>query len=310
MGLSVPHASLCQILKGFPKDSQDKPLLTRFAPAPTGLLHPGHILSALYVWGVADVLGARVLLRIEDHDSGRSRPEYERAILEDLAWLGFIPDQLLTRQSDHPERYTSALEGLQAKGHHIYHCACSRRSIRAAMPPGTNPGAGLRYGGTCRHKGLTGDGTGLRIVLQEQQMAFADLLLGEQQQIPARQCGDLLIRERSGDWTYQFAVTIDDAVDGINLVVRGQDLTASTGRQLQLAAMAGYSRPIHWLHHPLMMDGQGHKLSKSTRAESIAGRREQGEDPAALLGSIAREAGLWSGTGPLPAARAGDLFRS
>lgn len=130
-------------------------MVTRFAPSPTGYLHLGHVVNAIYVWGVARAAGGRVLLRIEDHDRIRSRPEYERAILEDLEWLGFVPDQglhPLMRESDRPQVYEAALERLRAT-RHVYACDCSRTHI-----------AGEKYDGHCHDRRLKeGRGRGLRV---------------------------------------------------------------------------------------------------------------------------------------------------
>jgi hypothetical protein len=176
-----------------------RPPVTRFAPSPTGYLHLGHIVNAIYTWGVARALGGRVLLRLEDHDRIRSRPEYEAAILEDLDWLGFVPDEgrhPLMRQSDTPAIYRDALDTLKRTAH-VYACDCSRTDI-----------GGERYAGRCRTRGLSeGPGRGVRVHMKEKTVHAHDLLTGPLEQTPAEQCGDLLIRDRDGNWTYQFAVT-------------------------------------------------------------------------------------------------------
>src|SRR5688572_16968673 len=223
----------------------DRPPLTRFAPSPTGYLHLGHVVNAIYVWGIARALGGRVLLRLEDHDRIRSRAEYEAAILEDLDWLGFAPDvgrHPLMRQSDTPEIYRDALDALKRTAH-VYACDCSRSDI-----------GGERYAGRCRTRQLADEpGRGVRVHFDEKTVHAHDLLAGTLEQTPAEQCGDLLIRDRDGNWTYQFAVTVDDFGHGVTLVVRGADLLASTGRQLMLAGMLGRTSPPVFLHHPLIM---------------------------------------------------------
>jgi glutamyl-Q tRNA(Asp) synthetase len=204
--------------------------LTRFAPAPTGWLHFGHVVNALYVWNTARALGCRVMLRIEDHDRERCRPEYERGILDDLDWLGFVPDVHPTatfrsgrsdgRQSDRDAVYREAVAQLRAQ-QLLYACDCSRRALVAA------PAGELRYPGTCRERGLPlTDGLGWRVRLPDTVETFDDALLGTQVQTPAGQCGDLLIRDRRGNWTYQFAVTVDDWRQDVDLVIRGVDLLA------------------------------------------------------------------------------------
>jgi glutamyl/glutaminyl-tRNA synthetase len=254
-------------------------VLSRFAPAPTGLLHLGHVVNAIYVWGIARAGSGRVLLRIEDHDRQRSRPEYERAILEDLDWLGFVPDGVMTRQSERTAIYETHLDRLRAAGL-VYACECSRKEIAAAGEPGDE----LRYPGTCAAKGLPeGPGLGLRVRLAPTIERFEDLAHGPQEQQPSEQCGDLLVKDRDGNWTYQFVATVDDFEQGVTLVIRGDDLLASTGRQIQLARMLGRLEPPHFLHHPLIMKTPMQKLSKSDGDSGVRDLRARGWTAAAVL---------------------------
>lgn len=256
---------------------------TRFAPAPTGHLHIGHVVNALYVWETARRDGGRVLLRIEDHDRHRSRSEYEASILEDLAWLGFTPDGPLVRQSERGSIYDAALDRLRAQGL-VYACECTRREISAA----TGAGPELRYPGTCATKALReSPQRALRIRLAPSLERFDDLLQGPQEQRPSDQCGDLLARDRNGFWTYQFAVTVDDMAQGVNLVIRGLDLLASTGRQIQLARLLGRTEPPRFMHHPLIMKSPAQKVSKSDGDTGIREMRATGMTPADVV-SLAR----------------------
>jgi len=253
---------------------------TRFAPAPTGHLHVGHVLNAIYVWGVAQAIGARVLLRIEDHDRQRSRPEYERAIVEDLAWLGFA-SSAMSRQSDRDAIYEDALARLRQAGL-LYACDCSRKQIGAA-----------RYPGTCRHRGLEeAPGRGIRVRMDEGEETFDDLLIGRQTQSPAEQAGDVLLRDRHGMWTYQFAATVDDAVQGVTHVIRGDDLLDSTGRQIRLARLIGRAEPPVFLHHPLIMKSAAQKISKSDADTGIRELRADGWSAGRVIGFTAALAGL------------------
>ena len=248
--------------------------LTRFAPSPTGYLHLGHVVNAICVWGIARALGGRVLLRIEDHDRVRSRPAYASALLEDLAWLGFAPDEGPVRQSDEPHACAEAMARL-ARDHRVYACDCSRKAIAAdaPVPPGEEP----RYPGRCRARDVApGPGRGLRVEIAPGVERFDDAGLGPQAQDPAAQCGDLLLRDRDGHWTYQFAVTVDDARQGIDLVIRGIDLLSSTGRQIRLARMLGRERPPVFLHHPLVHNAAGGKLSKSAGDTGVRELRDAG----------------------------------
>ena len=255
-------------------------VLTRFAPAPTGFLHLGHVVNALYVWGLAGADGGHVRLRIEDHDRQRSRPAFEAAILEDLAWLGFEADGPLTRQSDRDPLYRAAVEVLVRQGL-LYGCSCTRADLQQ-LPAGAD--GERRYPNTCRHRGLgLVDGLGWRVRLESTVERFEDRLLGSQAQDPAAQCGDLLIRDRLGNWTYQLAVVVDDLDQGITDVIRGEDLLASTGRQMQLARLLGRERPPRFAHHPLVMKSPTEKLSKSDGASGIRELRTAGWTAADVL---------------------------
>src|SRR5262249_11613746 len=256
-------------------------MISRFAPAPTGFLHLGHVVNAVHVWRETRARGGRVLLRIEDHDRQRSRREYEAEVLDDLAWLGFAADEPLVRQSERGEIYERALARLRSQGF-VYACNCSRATIAAATEM-TGAGAPFqgalgrpemaavhsdeaerRYPGTCRDRGLAeGPGVGVRVRLEPTVERFVDLRHGPQEQRPSEQCGDLLVKDREGHWTYQFAATVADYVQGVTLVVRGDDLLASTGRQIQLARLLGRAEPPQFLHHALIMKSPQQKLSKS-----------------------------------------------
>jgi glutamyl-Q tRNA(Asp) synthetase len=259
-------------------------MTTRFAPSPTGYLHLGHVVNAIYVWGVARARGGRVILRIEDHDRSRSRPEFEASIVEDLDWLGFVADEgrhPIRRQSDTPAAYEEALRALR-RTHHVYACGCSRKEIGSE-----------RYPGTCRARRLEeAPGRGLRVQIGDAPEAFDDLRLGPIRQVPADDCGDILLRDRDGHWTYQFAVTVDDLNQGIDLVLRGEDLLSSTGRQIALARMLGRKTPPQFLHHPLIVKPGGDKLSKASGDTGVRDLRAAGVSAADVIGRAAAAVGL------------------
>jgi glutamyl/glutaminyl-tRNA synthetase len=292
------------------------PPLTRFAPAPTGVLHLGHVVNAVYVWGLAGARGGRVLLRVEDHDRQRCRPEYERALLDDLDWLGFVPDGFPTsafragrcdgRQSDRGAVYRNAAGGLAARGL-IYGCTCSRQDLVRTDAGDERDEA--RYPGTCRDRGLPpGPGVAWRLRMDPGVETFDDLLLGPQSQDPSRQTGDVVIRDRLGNWTYQFAASVDDLDQGIDLVIRGRDLLGSTGRQIRIARLVGRDRPPVFAHHPLVMKSPGQKLSKSDRDSGVGDLRAAGWTAARVIGEAARRAGLTTGSGDLAAGEVSRLF--
>lgn len=282
---------------------------TRFAPAPTGFLHLGHVVNAIYVWGVARAHDGRVVLRIEDHDRSRCRPEYEQALLSDLDWLGFAPDEGTTaefragtsalRQSDNDWRYAAAITALEIRGL-VYPCRCSRGDIARFVED--RPNEEMRYPGTCRDAAIPPDASmQRRVKLGPEHERFFDLLRGPQEQVPAEQCGDVLVRDRLGQWTYQFAVTVDDLDQKMDVVIRGEDLLESTGRQRALARLLGRRRPLHFMHHPLVRHPDGAKLSKSAGDSGVRELRAAGVTPAEVLGRAARLAGLQADDTPCDA---------
>ena len=287
--------------------------LTRFAPSLTGYLHLGHVLHMIYVWGTARAHDVKVLSRIEDHDLERNRPEYEPAILADMQWLGFIPDLGITakdaprpstyRQSDCASRYEEALHVLVGKGL-VYGCECSRKEILAQQAEGHGE---LFYSGTCAEKNLPLEGNTVRFRLPPGEVAFHDLARGDCHQTPANQCGDFSLRARTGQWSYQFCCVCDDIHQGIDLVVRGEDILASTGRQIQLFQALGHEPP-HYFHHGLLCDPEGRKLSKRQGSESITQLRESGVSASEIIGRAAFEGGLISAHRPLSAQAAVALF--
>jgi glutamyl/glutaminyl-tRNA synthetase len=277
-----------------------RPPITRFAPSPTGYLHLGHVVNAIFVWGVARASGGRVLLRIEDHDRRRSRPKFEAACLDDLAWLGFAPDDGLNplfRQQDHNSRYARALARLVAADR-VYACGCSRRDV-----------GGERYDGLCRTRGLVhARGHGLRVRIDDEEITATDVGRGFLVQRPAVQCGDVLVKDRDGHWTYQFAVTVDDMEQDVTLVVRGEDLLESTGRQLALARLLGRGQPLFFLHHPLLYASAGVKLSKSSGDVGVRALREAGMPADVVVGRAAAAVGLVPQGTALPAREVHRLF--
>ena len=292
---------------------------TRFAPAPTGFLHLGHVANAIYVWGLARATGARVLLRIEDHDRQRCQPAYEHALLDDLEWLGFVPDEFPVaafrrgacpgRQSDRDALYRAAAARLAAAGL-LFACDCSRRDIVSAMSDTSGPGVReLRYAGACRERGLRlDDGVGWRLRMDPGDEDFDDALCGAQRQTPARQCGDLLIRDRLGNWSYQFAVAVDDLEQQATLVIRGLDVLASTGRQLRVARLLGRREPPVFAHHGLLMQSPTQKLSKAEGATGVRALRAAGWSAPQVIGEAAHRLGLQAQRAPLEPEAVEQLF--
>jgi glutamyl-tRNA synthetase/glutamyl-Q tRNA(Asp) synthetase len=239
-----------------------------------------------------------VLVRIEDHDRQRSRASYERAILEDLDWLGFVGDGAPVRQSERHEMYSSALDRLRAQGL-VYACDCSRAAYASE----------LRYPGTCRDRELAdAPGYGVRVRIDPGIERFDDLRHGLQEQEPAAQCGDLLVRDRHGNWAYQFAVVVDDAEQGVTLVVRGDDLLESTGRQIRLARLLGRQTPPRFFHHGLLMKSPTQKMSKSDGDTGVRELRDRGWTPEMVIGEAAARAGLIPAPRPIRAADVSSII--
>ena len=275
---------------------------TRFAPAPTGSLHQGHLVNAVLVWGIARAASGTVVLRIEDHDRQRSRRTWEKALLDDLECLDLLPDEPALpsfrvgrspyRQSDTPERYADSLAGLRDRGL-AYACECARSTFATWADGHGRPWSGPGCPGRCADRGLEeASDLGVRVALGPGEEAWEDLLTGPCAGEPAAG-GDLLVRDRAGNWTYAFCVVVDDLVHGIDLVIRGADLLDATPAQLRLARLlTGMAHPARFLHHPLVRRSDGTKLSKADGATAVRELLDAGADRAVLLAGAARTAGF------------------
>ena len=270
-------------------------VVTRFAPSPTGLLHLGHAHAALFAWRAAEAGGGRCLLRIEDIDGGRCRPEFEAAIEEDLAWLGLEWVRPVRRQSEHLGTYAEILAELHGRGL-LYPCFCTRKEIRAeiARAAGAPHGPdGPLYPGTCRDLGdaerrarlAAGEPHALRLdvaraAAETGPLAWADRGRSEVAAEPAV-FGDVVLARKDVATSYHLAVTLDDADQGISLVTRGEDLFAATHVHRLLQALLSLPVP-RWHHHGLLCDAEGRRLAKRHDALSLRALREAGERPAAV----------------------------
>lgn len=263
--------------------------MTRFAPAPTGYLHLGHVANAVWTWGLARGAGASVLLRIEDHDRQRCRAEYDGALLEDLAWLGFVSDRGPVRQSD-PDAspaYEGALARLRADGL-VYGCDCTRSTFSAWAAGTGRRWSGAGCPGGCRARDL--DGPVLRTALGDGSESWLDGVAGPCQEEVAPS-GDLVVRDRHGNWTYGFCVVVDDARQAVDLVVRGRDLLTATATQIRLARRVGRETPPTYIHHGLIRRPDGSKLSKSAGDTGVRELRAAGRTPADVIAMAAAATG-------------------
>jgi glutamyl-Q tRNA(Asp) synthetase len=275
-------------------------VITRFAPSPTGYLHLGHVRSALEGWRAAHETGGRFLLRLEDIDQTRCRPEFADAIVEDLAWLGLDWDGPIRRQSEHFDDYRAALARLEQAGL-LYPCFCTRRAIQAEIDRagGAPQGEmGAPYPGTCRHLGATeraekcaeASDYALRLdvaaaIARTGTLAWCEA--GRQVEAHPAALGDVVLARKETPMSYHLAVTVDDALQGVTLVTRGADLFAATHIHRLLQALLGLPPP-RYRHHPLLTDAAGLRLAKRDRALTIRAMRRAGMMPAEVLEAAER----------------------
>ena len=252
--------------------------VTRFAPSPNGPLHLGHAFSAIYAHDLARERGGRFLLRIEDIDGARSRPELADEFRRDLEWLGLEWDEV-PAQSTRLESYDVAARRLLEAGL-LYPCTCTRAEIEA-LKPRLGP-EGLVYPGTCKGRLLDpAKPAALRLdvdcaMARAGDLEWEDQLAGHMTADP-REAGDVVIVRKDAPASYHLAATLDDAADGVTLVTRGQDLFPATHVHRLLQALLGLPVPS-WHHHGLLMDESGKKLAKRRGSPSLADRRKSGED--------------------------------
>ena len=248
----------------------------RFAPSPSGRMHLGNAFSALLAWLSAKSSGGQIVLRIEDLDPARSRPEHAAALLEDFSWLGLHWDRRAPDQSRRGEAYAAALEKLRELGL-LYPCFCSRDQLRAASAPHASDGRVI-YAGTCRNLTPTAELLSrphcLRARLPDREISFIDGLQGPQTLNLQREWGDLIVRRADAVAAYQLAVVVDDAAAGVNQVVRGRDLLSSTPVQLWLYETLGLPAPAYY-HVPMLLAADGRRLSKRDGDLDLAAIRQR-----------------------------------
>ena len=282
----------------------------RFAPSPSGRMHLGNLFCALLSYLSVKSRGGEWILRIEDLDTARCRPDYARQVEEDLRWLGLAWDEGGSAggpdapyfQSQRTALYEAALVRLRGMGL-VYPCFCTRAQLHAASAPHREDGLTV-YPGTCR--GLTpediarreaaGRKGALRLRVPEETVTFTDGHLGEVTEYLPTDCGDFLLRRSDGLFAYQLAVVVDDAAMGITEVVRGADLLSSTPRQLLLYELLGWEAP-EFFHFPLLLSPDGRRLSKRDGDLGLASLRER-YTPEEIVGKLAYLAGQNPGGGP------------
>jgi len=269
-----------------------RPVVTRFAPSPTGLLHLGHAHAALFAERAARAAGGRFLLRIEDIDATRCRPEFERAIYEDLAWLGLEWEMPVRRQSQHMAAYAAALETLKSRGL-VYPCFCTRAEIRAEMARAAGAPHGSEgpvYPGTCRRldaaerakRMAAGTPFALRLdvakaLRQTGPLTWTDGGRGTIAANPAMH-GDVVLARKETPTSYHLSVTLDDHLQGVSLVTRGSDLFEATHVHRLLQALLGLDTP-EYHHHGLIAGPDGTRLAKRAGAPTLKSLRDAGRRP-------------------------------
>jgi glutamyl-Q tRNA(Asp) synthetase len=285
------------------------PHVFRFAPSPNGYLHLGHAYSALINARMADASGGRLLLRMEDIDVARSRLEFEQAIYEDLRWLGLVWEEPVRRQSEHFDVYAEALACLDAQGL-VYPCFCSRSDVGSVLTERPDwprdPDGSPLYRGTCKHLSAAertarlaaGQPAALRLDMDAALTKIGERLAGNigwreygrgmgGREIKAEPAlwGDVVLSRKDISASYHIAVVVDDALQGVTHVVRGEDLLMATGLHRMLQIFLDLPAPCYH-HHTLLRDAAGRKLSKSLRAKSLRSLRSEGMTPETVAAQI------------------------
>ena len=282
--------------------SEERTIRGRFAPTPSGRMHLGNLFAALLAWLDIRAQGGELLLRMEDLDPDRCRPEYAVLLAEDLHWLGLSWDlgwqsgDTEYTQSARGDCYEAALEKLREQGL-LYPCYCNRRERMAVNAPHASDGSTL-YSGHCRtltqaarrELEAAGRRPAWRIRVPHQEISFTDGNFGSYSEWLDEDCGDFILRRSDGVYAYQLAVTVDDGMMGVNRVVRGRDLLGSTPRQIWLMGLLGFSPP-DYCHTPLLLGEPGRRLSKRERDLDM-GMLRQRTTPEKLTGHLAYLAGL------------------
>ena len=272
----------------------------RFAPSPSGRMHLGNLFSALLAWLSVRAADGEMVLRIEDLDPDRCRPEYAETLKDDLRWLGLTWDREQTPQSLRADAYMEIFDTLQNNGL-VYPCYCTRTELHAASAPHASDGTFV-YPGTCRD--LTEQQRAektkppcWRLIVPNKLYGFTDGLQGRYEENLTKACGDFIIRRADGVFAYQLAVVADDAAGGITQVVRGMDLLSSTPRQLYIYELIGAPAP-EFYHVPLLLAPDGKRLSKREKSLDMGALRSR-YSPEELLGTLGFYAGLISQKEPV-----------
>ena len=287
------------------------PIRGRFAPSPSGRMHLGNLWSCLLAWLAARSAGGGMVLRLEDLDPDRCRPEFCDQVMRDLEWLGLDWDGQPIYQSRRTEAYAAAFRALEDQGL-VYPCFCTRAERMAASAPHRSDGQAV-YDGRCRR--LTAEqredlarqrNPAWRLAVPDRASSFRDLLQGMYEENLLRDCGDFILRRSDGVYAYQLAVVVDDAWMGVTQVVRGSDLLSSTPRQRYLLELLGCPAPEYG-HVPLLLAPDGRRLAKRDRDQEL-GALQQRFTARELVGRLAHLAGLIPEAAPVSPEELVPLF--
>lgn len=287
-------------------------IIGRIAPSPSGEMHLGNAFSALLAWAFARSAGGAFVVRLENLDERCQNPALAQGVLDDLRWLGIDWDDDPLVQTERLHAYEKALERIGEKVE-LYPCFCSRADLHAASAPHASDGTPL-YAGTCyrldaaeRDARAATHRHALRLHVPGEKVSFVDEIQGSYEQDLASECGDFVVRRSDGVFAYQLVCVVDDIAQSVTQVVRGSDLLSSTPRQILLYELLDASVPS-FAHHPLLLAHDGRRLSKRDGDSTIAGMRERGITPQAIVGYLAHLAGQVEAGEYLSAAELPDVF--
>ena len=281
----------------------------RFAPTPSGRMHLGNVFAALAAWLSVRKAGGCMVLRMEDLDTQRTSEEYAEILRQDLLWLGLDWDEETQPQSQRSGVYRQYFEKLEAMGL-LYPCYCTRSQLHSVNAPHLSDGTYV-YPGTCRNldeaqRAAFGRAPAWRVRVPNQVWTVHDRIQGTYRENLATHCGDFVVRRADGVYVYQLAVTVDDALAGVNQVVRGMDLLSSAPRQMYLQSLLGFPHP-EYAHVPMLLAPDGRRLSKRDKDLDLGYLRTH-TTPETLIGVLAHSAGLLDTPAPISARELVCLF--
>ena len=287
----------------------NKPIVGRFAPTPSGRMHLGNVFAALMSWLSPRSQGGSWILRMEDLDTLRTKEEYAQLLREDLLWLGLTWDEETQAQSLRSQVYDRYFDSLREQGL-LYPCYCTRSQLHNVNAPHLSDGTYV-YAGTCRNltdaeRDAKTRAPSWRVMVPDREYGFTDLVQGPYQENLTTECGDFVVRRADGVYVYQLAVTVDDGESGVTEVCRGWDLLGSAPRQMYLQDLFGFDHP-RYAHIPMLMAPEGRRLSKRDQDLDMGALRSRLK-PEQLIGVLAHAAGLTDTAMPISAAELATVF--